>query len=48
MTLITSSSAEFPIQLMIQMNKESLPLPSGECDAELVLESTTPISFLWN
>ena len=25
-----------------------IPLPDGEYDAELVLESTTPISFLWN
>ena len=25
-----------------------IPLPDGIYDAELVLESTTPISFLWN
>ena len=45
---IGTSAEEDVINVMFQMNKEYLPLPSGECDAELVLESTTPISFLWN
>lgn len=26
----------------------SLPLPDGEYDAEVILERTTPLSFLWN
>ena len=34
--------------LNIEPNRDYLPLPEGEYDAELVLESTTPISFLWN
>ena len=34
--------------LLIDPIKEYIPLPDGEYDAELVLESTTPISFLWN
>ena len=45
---IGNSAEEDVINVMFQMNKQVLPLPSGECDAELVLESTTPISFLWN
>ena len=45
---IGNSADEDEIYVMFQMNKEYLPLPSGDCDAELVLESTTPISFLWN
>ena len=36
------------ITLIIETNKNYLPLPDGSYDAELVLESTTPISFLWN
>ena len=43
----TSSEAE-ELMLVIDMEHEQLPLPDGEYDAELVLESTTPISFLWN
>ena len=42
------SAEEDVINVMFQMNRQYLPLPGGECDAELVLESTTPISFLWN
>ena len=34
--------------LTIDPIDDYLPLPEGEYDAELVLESTTPISFLWN
>ena len=45
---IGDSADEDGIYVMFQMNRQYLPLPSGECDAELVLESTTPISFLWN
>ena len=36
------------IVLEISTEKFYLPLPEGEYEAELVLESTTPISFLWN
>ena len=36
------------IVLEISTDKLYLPLPEGEYEAELVLESTTPISFLWN
>ena len=36
------------MELIISMDNPSLSLPNGEYDAELVLESTTPISFLWN
>ena len=39
---------ENEITLIIETNKNHLPLPDGSYDAELVLESTTPISFLWN
>ncbi len=34
--------------LVIDPVKDYIPLPEGTYDAELVLESTTPISFLWN
>ena len=36
------------IVLEIQPNDPYIPLPEGEYEATLVLESTTPISFLWN
>ena len=36
------------IFLLIHSDRDYLPLPDGEYDAELVLESTTPISFLWS
>ncbi len=36
------------IYTLIEMEHRYLPMPDGEYDAELVLESTTPISFLWN
>ena len=34
--------------LIIDMDNDKLLLPDGEYDAELVLETTTPVSFLWN
>lgn len=34
--------------LIIDMDNERLLLPDGEYDADLVLETTTPVSFLWN
>ena len=45
---ISAFSDEDKVQVMIQMDKVSYPLTDGEFDAELVLESTTPISFFWN
>ena len=36
------------VGLLFDMESEYLGLPDGTYDAELVLESTTPISFLWN
>ena len=30
------------------MEKKVLMLPDGTYDGELVVDSTTPISFLWN
>lgn len=34
--------------VLIEMEDQYLGLPDGSYDGELVLESTTPISFLWN
>ena len=45
---IGTSMNEDVVNVIFEMNHESLPMPDGQCDAELVLESTTPISFLWN
>ena len=42
------SDGQQGLSLIISMDNSSLTLPDGEYDAELVLESTTPISFLWN
>lgn len=36
------------LYLVITLDRPGATLPDGEYDAELVLESTTPISFLWN
>ncbi|MCR4851867.1 MAG: hypothetical protein K5870_11505 [Lachnospiraceae bacterium] len=36
------------ITLMCEMSAFYLPIPAGEYDAEIVVESTTPLSFLWN
>ncbi len=36
------------IMVVYEMKPFSVPLADGEYDAELVLESVTPISFLWN
>ncbi len=45
---ISAFSEEEKVQIIIEMDKTIYPLTDGEFDAELVLESTTPISFLWN
>ena len=39
---------EETIQIMIDLDNDSFKWPDGEIDGELILESTTPISFLWN
>ena len=36
------------IDVIFEMDHTYIPMNDGEYDAELVLESTTPISFLWN
>ena len=46
--LILVEAQEQEVLLIIDVNQNYLPLPDGTYDAELVLESTTPISFLWN
>ena len=45
---IATLDGDDEISLIIDMDKDFLPLQSGTYDADLVLESTTPISFLWN
>ena len=45
---ITMSDSDDTIIVSIEMEHDYIPLPDGEYDAELVLESVTPISFLWN
>ena len=42
------SDGQQGLSLIISMDNSSLALTDGEYDAELVLEATTPISFLWN
>lgn len=46
--MVNPDEGEQEIALIIGMENTALSLPDGEYDAELVLESTTPISFLWN
>ena len=46
--MVNDENGNQELSLMIEMDNESLQLKDGEYDAELVLESTTPISFLWN
>lgn len=41
-------SSENELNLIFDMDHETMQLPDGEQDAVLVIESTTPISFLWN
>ena len=45
---IVTLEGDDQISLIIDMDNKFIPLKSGSYDAELVLESTTPISFLWN
>ena len=46
--LVSDEDGGQELSLVIDMNNDNLQLKDGEYDAELVLESTTPISFLWN
>ena len=46
--MVNPEEGEPEIELLISMDNPSLSLRDGEYDAELVLERTTPISFLWN
>ena len=39
---------EDELGILFEMNRKHLNLPDGTYDGELVLESTRPISFLWN
>lgn len=45
---ISTIENEDEINLIFDMDRDYIPLPDGEYDADLVLESTTAISFLWN
>ncbi len=46
--LISVIAESEDLYVLFEMEHEIIPLPEGEHDAVLVLESTTPISFLWN
>ncbi len=41
-------TSEDKLGVLIDMDNEKLPLPDGSYEAEIVLESVTPISFLLN
>ena len=45
---ISTSEENENIVIIFEMEHEYIPMDDGEYDAVLVLESTTPISFLWN
>jgi len=47
-SFIAIIAARDEISLIIDMNEGYVEMPDGEYEAELVLKSTTPISFLWN
>jgi len=47
--LVMTDADEDVVTALVKMDDpDNLHLPAGECDAVLVLESTTPVSFLWN
>ena len=46
--VIDSEEGDEEMLLIIDMDNDRLHLPDGEYDADLVLETTTPVSFLWN
>ncbi len=45
---IGTSAEGDTVNIVIEMDTAYIPVPDGEYDAELVLESATPISFLFN
>ena len=45
---VAQLAQENEISVIVDMENGYVPLPDGTYDAELVLESTTPLSFLWN
>ena len=45
---ITADEGNQEMQFAVEMDSLSAPQADGEFDGVLVLESTTPISFLWN
>ena len=45
---LTSGVQEGLVEVGFDMDPLNYPLNDGEYDAELVLESSTPVSFLWN
>ena len=45
---LTSGVQEGLVEVGFDMDPLNYPLNDGEYEAELVLESTTPVSFLWN
>ena len=47
-SMVLSGDQNQEINLIIETEREYIPKPDGLYDAELVLESATPISFLWN
>ncbi len=47
-SLIIYNAEDEDLMILYEMDKEALYIPDGEYDAELVTESRTPISFLWN
>jgi len=48
MALMDDTEGDSGITVLISMDNPNLILHDGEYDAQLVVESTTPISFLWN
>ena len=45
---ISTSEDDDKMTIIFEMEHQYIPMNDGEYDAVLVLESTTPISFLWN
>ena len=45
---ISTYEEDNQINVVFEMDQTRYPMADGEYDGELVLESTTPISFLWN
>ena len=47
-SLVAAANNDQVVTVIFEIDRGIVPVNSGEYDAELVLESTTPISFLWN